>query len=176
MTKISIIIETAILKFSTTSVDKKLNTIDKIKVIIGVEPSKMCEFYVTDFSLYNTDKYYPWELAPEDIQEQMQNKLNNDQLSVFNALTKNGSMEGIYIDIDENGNEHYFFNASHIKTGSIDGGLINGIGLNIIDDITGESIFHVYKDEQGTHIDMIANNLYIGEKPASTIDYVNTIN
>jgi hypothetical protein len=31
----------------------------------------------------------------------------------------------------------------------------------------------VYKDEQGsTHINMIANNLYIGRKPASTIDYV----
>jgi hypothetical protein len=81
-------------------------------------------------------------------------------------------MEGIYINTDDNGNEHYYFNASHIKTGSIDGGLINGIGLNIVDDLTGDSIFHVYKDENGTHIDMIANNLYIGEKPASTIEYV----
>ena len=62
-------------------------------------------------------------------------------------------MEGIYKRFDENGNEHFYFNASHIQTGSLDGGLINGIGLDIKDDITGESIFHVYKDENGTQKD-----------------------
>jgi hypothetical protein len=153
---------------------KTLNNTEKIRIFIGVEPNKMCEFYITELSLYNTDSYYPWELAPEDIQEQLDDKLNNDHNAVFNALTRNGTMEGIYIDIDENGYEHYYFNASHLKTGSIDGGLINGIGLNIKDDATGESIFHVYKDEEGTHIDMIANNLYIGTQEASTVNYVNT--
>ena len=150
---------------------KTLNDTVSIKVIIGVEPTKMCEFYITELSLYNTDKIYPWELAPEDTQEQLDTKLDNDQMSVFNALTKNGTMEGIYMSIDENGDEHYYFNASHIKTGSIDGGLINGIGLNIKDEATGRSIFHVYKDEDGTHIDMIAQNLYIGTEPASTQQY-----
>ena len=150
---------------------KTLNDTVSIKVIIGVEPTKMCEFYITELSLYNTDKIYPWELAPEDAQEQLDTKLDNDQMSVFNALTKNGTMEGIYMSVDENGDEHYYFNASHIKTGSIDGGLINGIGLNIKDEATGQSIFHVYKDEYGTHIDMIAQNLYIGTEPASTQQY-----
>ena len=148
-----------------------LNDTASIKVIIGVEPMKMCDFYITEISLYNTDTSYPWELAPEDLQEQIDNKLENDQMSVFNALTKNGTMEGIFMNVDEEGNEHYYFNASHIKTGSLDGGLINGIGLNIIDDVTGQSIFHVYKDENGTHIDMIAQNLYIGTELASTKQY-----
>ena len=153
---------------------KTLNDTQAIKVIIGVEPTKMCDFYITELCLYNTNKQYPWELSPEDLHEQLNNKLDSDHNSVFNALTKNGTMEGIYISVDENGNEHYFFNASHIKTGSLDGGLINGIGLNIKDDVTGQSIFHVYKDENGTHIDMVANNLYIGTEPASTQQYADT--
>ena len=136
---------------------------------------EMCELYITELSLYNTNTNYPWELAPEDIQLQIENKLNNDHISVFNALTKNGTMEGIYVDIDDNGEEHYYFNGSHIKAGSIDGGLIDGIGLNIKDEVTGKSIFHVYKDENGTHIDMIANNLYIGTEEATTQTYVDQV-
>ena len=153
---------------------KTMNNTENIKCFIGVEPEKACDYYITQLSLYNTKGYYPWELSPEDVQLQLENKLNNDHMSVFNALTRNGAMEGIFIREDEDGNEHYYFNASHLKTGSIDGGLINGIGLNIKDDATGESIFHVYKDENGTHIDMIANNLYIGTQAASTVNYVNT--
>ena len=150
---------------------KTLRNTENIKIMIGVAPKNMCEFYITELSLYNTDKIYPWELAPEDVQLQLERKLNNDHESVFNAFTKNGTMEGIYVDIDEDGNEHFYFNGSHIKVGSIDGGLINGIGLNIRDDVTGKSIFRVYKDEFGTHIDMTANNLYIGTEPASTQKY-----
>ena len=153
-----------------------LNDTDSIRYFIGVEPNKMCNYYITQLSLYNTKKYYPWELAPEDVQLQLDNKLNNDHMSVFNALTREGTMEGIYKRFDEDGSEHFYFNASHIKTGSLDGGLIDGIGLNIKDDVTGESILHVYKDENGTHIDLIANNLLIGQsrETASTINYVNT--
>ena len=152
------------------------NDTECIRCFIGVQPQKLCDFYITQLSLYNTKNYYPWELAPEDVQLQLENKLNNDHISVFNALTRDGVMEGIYKRFDENGNEHFYFNASHIQTGSLDGGLINGIGLDIKDDITGESIFHVYKDENGTHIDLIAQNLLIGNsrETASTINYVNS--
>ena len=155
---------------------KTLEDTDSIRCFIGVEPKYFCEFYVTELSLYNCDNFYPWELSPEDTQKQLELKLDSDHNSVFNALTRNGEMEGIYINIDEDGKEHYYFNASHIKTGSIDGGLINGIGLDIKDEVTGDSIFHVYRDHNGTHIDMIANNLYIGEarETASTMSYVDT--
>ena len=152
---------------------KTLKDTEYIKIIISIAPKTMCEFYITELSLYNTDKIYPWEMAPEDIQYQLENKLDNDHEAVFNALTRNGTMEGIYKDIDEEGNEHFYFNGTHIKAGSIDGGLIDGIGLNIKDDETGQSIFHVYKDENGTHIDMIAKNLYIGTEAASTQKYAN---
>jgi hypothetical protein len=150
------------------------NDTECIRCFIGVQPQKLCDFYITQLSLYNTKKYYPWELAPEDVQLQLDNKLNNDHISVYNALTREGAMEGIYKRSDAEGNEHFYFNASHIQTGSLDGGLINGIGLNIKDDTTGESIFHVYKDESGTHIDLIAQNLLIGNsrETASTINYV----
>ena len=152
---------------------KTLKDTEHIKIIVSIAPKTMCEFYITELSLYNTDKIYPWEMAPEDIQYQLENKLDNDHEAVFNALTRNGTMEGIYKDIDEEGNEHFYFNGTHIKAGSIDGGLINGIGLDIKDDETGQSIFHVYKDENGTHIDMIAKNLYIGTEAASTQKYAN---
>ena len=154
---------------------RTLNDTENIRIIIGVNPMEMCELYITELSLYNTDSFYPWELSPEDFQVQLENKLDNDHKSVFNALTKNGTMEGIYVDIDENGEEHYYFNGSHIQAGSIDGGLINAIGLNVKDEVTGKSIFHVYKDENGTHIDMIANNLYIGTEEATTQTYVDQI-
>jgi hypothetical protein len=164
---------------SMTQLSQSFRTVSNtsnIKIIIGTEPGKMCDFYITELSLYNTNSFYPWELAPEDIQEQLSNKLDNDHIAVFNALTRNKSMEGIYTSVDENGNEHFYFNATHIKTGSLDGGLINGVGLNIRDDTTGQSIFHVYKDNAGTHIDMTANNLYIGpaREVASTMKYVDT--
>jgi hypothetical protein len=147
-----------------------LSDTEKIQVLLGIDPMEYCEFYITELSLYNTSSYYPWELSPEDSQQQINNKLDNDHLSVFNALTRNGKMEGIYIDTDENGIEHYYFNASHLKAGSIDGGLINGIGINIKDK-DGQSIFHVYEGENGqTYIDMIANNLSIGTKPVTTED------
>ena len=150
------------------------NDTEYIRCFIGIQPQKLCNFYITQLSLYNTKKYYPWELAPEDVQLQLDTKLNNDHISVYNALTREGTMEGIYKRFDAEGNEHFYFNASHIQTGSLDGGLINGIGLNIKDDTTGESIFHVYKDENGTHIDLIAQNLLIGASrdTASTIKYV----
>ena len=155
---------------------KTLETTNKIRCLVGVEPRSISDMYITEWSLYNCDNFYPWELSPEDKQKQMELKLDSDHNSVFNALTRNGTMEGIYINIDEDGNEHYYFNASHIKTGSIDGGLINGIGLNIRDEVTGDSIFHVYRDQDGTHIDMIAENLFIGQtrEAASTMGYVDS--
>lgn len=147
-----------------------LSDTEKIQILLGVDPMEYCEFYITELSLYNTSSYYPWELSPEDSQQQINKKLDNDHLSVFNALTRNGKMEGIYIDTDENGIEHYYFNASHLKAGSIDGGLINGIGIDIKDK-DGQSIFHVYEGDNGqTYIDMIANNLSIGTKSVTTED------
>ncbi len=153
-----------------------LDDTESIKILIGVEPMALSEFYITEISLYNTDKLYPWELSPEDTVAQIENKLNNDHESVFNALTRNGTMEGIYTSTDENGKEHFYFNGTHIKAGSIDGGLINGIGLNIKDE-DGISIFHVYRDDSGTHIDMHAENLYIGpnRKEATTVEYVDSV-
>jgi hypothetical protein len=66
-----------------------MNNTENIKCFIGIEPEKACDYYITQLSLYNTKGYYPWELSPEDVQLQLENKLNNDHTSVFNALTRN---------------------------------------------------------------------------------------
>ena len=154
-----------------------LSSTDKIQVFVGTKPDTWCCYYITELCLYNTNREYPWELAPEDLQQIVDDKLDKDHISVFNALTKNGSMEGFYINTDSEGNEHYYFNATHIQTGILDGKLINAIGLNIRDELSGQSIFHVYKDDSGTHIDMTADNLYIATngaiEKATTVNYVN---
>jgi hypothetical protein len=61
------------------------------------------DIYITELSLYNSSVYYPWELCPEDIDKQMNTKLDNSRLSVFNTLTNNGDFKAIY----ESENQYY---------------------------------------------------------------------
>lgn len=61
------------------------------------------EIYITELSLYNSSMYYPWELCPEDIDKQMNTKLDNSRLSVFNTLMDNGNFKAIY----ESENQYY---------------------------------------------------------------------
>jgi tRNA U34 5-carboxymethylaminomethyl modifying GTPase MnmE/TrmE len=61
------------------------------------------DIYVTELSLYNSSVYYPWELCPEDIDKQMNTKLDNSRLSVFNTLMDNGNFKAIY----ESENQYY---------------------------------------------------------------------
>ena len=72
------------------------NDTEQIRVYIGTRNRSRCLFYVTELSLYNSSVYYPWELCPDDIGKQINNKLENNRLSVFNTLTDNGSMRAIY--------------------------------------------------------------------------------
>ena len=78
---------------------------DTEKIIIQVltKNKSRCISYVTELSLYNSSVYYPWELCPEDVDKQMNTKLDNNRTSVFNTLTNNGSFQAIY----ESENQYY---------------------------------------------------------------------
>ena len=73
-----------------------LNDTEKITVYIGTQRRSLCRFYATEWSLYNSSVYYPWELCPEDIDKQINNKLDNSRASVFNTFTSNNSYKAIY--------------------------------------------------------------------------------
>ena len=89
---------------STISIPFTTNN-DTEKIIVQVlTPNKTrTTAYVTELSLYNASVYYPWELCPDDVDKQMNTKLDNSRTSVFNTLTNNGSFQAIY----ESENQYY---------------------------------------------------------------------
>jgi hypothetical protein len=79
------------------------NDTSKIIIYLCTQDRSYSSFLVTELSLYNTSVYYPWELCPEDIDKQMNTKLDNSRLSVFDTLMDNGNYKAIY----ESGNQYY---------------------------------------------------------------------
>jgi hypothetical protein len=79
------------------------NDTTKIIIYLCTQDKSHSSFLVTELSLYNTSVYYPWELCPEDIDKQMNTKLDNSRLSVFDTLMDNGNYKAIY----ESGNQYY---------------------------------------------------------------------
>lgn len=79
------------------------NDTTKIIIYLCTQDKSYSSFLVTELSLYNTSVYYPWELCPEDIDKQMNTKLDNSRLSVFDTLMDNGNYKAIY----ESGNQYY---------------------------------------------------------------------
>ena len=84
---------------SITSIDisfKTLNSTENLRIYVGTEAKADSYFHITELSLFNSSVYYPWEPCPEDTDKQVNNKLDNDRLSVFNTLTENGNYRAIY--------------------------------------------------------------------------------
>lgn len=73
-----------------------LNDTEKIQIYLGTQRRSYCYFYMTELSLYNSSVYYPWELCPEDVDKQINTKLDNNRMSVFNTLTDNNKYKAIY--------------------------------------------------------------------------------
>jgi hypothetical protein len=73
-----------------------LNDTEKIRIYLGTQRRGYCCFYITELSLYNSSVYYPWELCPEDVDKQINTKLDNNRISVFNTLTDNNKYKAIY--------------------------------------------------------------------------------
>lgn len=73
-----------------------LNDTEKIEIYLGTQRNSYCCFYMTELSLYNSSVYYPWELCPEDVDKQINTKLDNNRASVFNTLTDNNKYKAIF--------------------------------------------------------------------------------
>ena len=85
------------------------NDTEKIELQVLTKNKTRSLSYVTELSLYNSSVYYPWELCPDDVDKQMNTKLDNSRTSVFNTLTDNGRFQAIY----ESENQ-YYIRASYI--------------------------------------------------------------
>ena len=92
---------------SITSVSVPFTTLNDTKKLeihlLTTDARVIRKVYVTELSLYNSSVYYPWELCPDDVDKQMNTKLDNSRTSVFNTLTDNGRFQAIY----ESENQYY---------------------------------------------------------------------
>ena len=85
------------------------NDTETISIYIGTQNKSLSCFYATELSLYNSSVYYPWELCPDDVNNQMGAKLDNSRLAVFNTLTDNNKYKAIY-----ESEKQYYINADYI--------------------------------------------------------------
>lgn len=97
-----------------TSTFSTLSDTKKIKVIISGQVDTTFDFVVTNIKLENHPEPTAWELALEDIQDALDQKVGNTAEEVFDSLTDGGKMQGIYIDIDEHGNKNYYIAGRYI--------------------------------------------------------------
>lgn len=134
-----------------------LQNTKKIETIISGEENKTFDFIITNTKLENYAVPTEWEIAIEDIQDALDNKVGNTPEEVFNSLTDNGKMQGMYVDIDEHGSKNFYFNASYIKTGKLLGEFIEGRNL-LVNNKFGDKTFHI--DDNG-NVSISAKKLQI---------------
>ena len=148
-----------------TTVFDTLSSTEALQVFIGVQPEKLCNFYITELSLYNTNTYYPWELAPEDIADILKERESISHEEVLDALTNNGEIQGIYeIFNDATGKNELYVHGEFIKAESIQG-----------DSIISGAVSH---DKLNEEIKYIVDNTYdrVKEWAYGAIDKSTTIN
>lgn len=92
--------------FSFTS----LSDTEHLEILIGNIEKENCDFIFTNAKLEKNAYATEWEIAIEDIQDALDNKVGNSVEDVFNSLTDNGRMQGLYID-----NGQLYFNGEYIN-------------------------------------------------------------
>lgn len=113
--------------------------ITKLRVYVYGEIGTAFHIAVTELSLSHNNKPHDWEMSDDDLQWKIDNKVSNDPKDVFNALTDNGKMQGIYTAINpETGNDDYYINANYIKSGQVEADYINAKGLTVSKEILQE--------------------------------------
>ena len=117
-----------------TSTFTTLENTKSIEVNISGEKNKAFDFLVTNTKLENYLIATEWELAIEDVQDALDHKVGNTHEEIFNSLTDDGKMQGIYVDIDEHGRKNFYFNATYIKSGKLLGDYINAKNLKVVKD------------------------------------------
>ena len=115
--------------------------ITKLRVYIYGEIGKAFHIAITELSLSHNNNPHDWEMSDDDLQWKIDNKVSNDPKEVFNALTDNGKMQGIYTAINpETGNDDYYINANYIKSGQVEADYINAKGLIVSRELENETI------------------------------------
>ena len=117
-----------------TSTFTTLENTKSIEVNISGEKNKAFDFLVTNTKLENYLIATEWELAIEDVQDALDHKVGNTHEEIFNSLTDDGKMQGIYVDIDEHGRKNFYFNATYIKSGKLLGDYIDAKNLKVVKD------------------------------------------
>lgn len=100
-------------KVFTTTFTSLVDT-KKIEVVISGQKDAQFDFVVTNIKLENHPIPTAWELAIEDMQDALDQKVGNTSEEVFDSLTDNGKMQGLYVDIDEHGNKNFYFKGQFI--------------------------------------------------------------
>lgn len=115
--------------------------ITKLRVYVYGEIGKAFHIAITELSLSHNNKPHDWEMSDDDLQWKIDNKVSNDPKEVFNALTDNGKMQGIYTAINQDtGNDDYYINANYIKSGQVEAEYINAKGLTVSRELENETI------------------------------------
>lgn len=140
-----------------TSTFKSLEDTSKIELIISGEENTLFDFVFTNIKLENYPVPTEWELAIEDIQDALDNKVGNTPEEVFESLTDGGRMQGIYVDTDENGEKDYYFNATYIKSGKLLGEYIEGKNLTV----THDNGYNTLEIDNKGNVSIKANKLQI---------------
>ena len=143
---------------------KTLSDTINIKVeILGMSGYRY-NFYITELALFNTGNVYPWEPSPYD------SEIEYDSEALFNALTYNGKIQGIYSMIDpKTGQLQYYFNASYIQSGTIKGDYIDAKNLVVRRD--SDNIKTLEIDEHG-NVNLVVNKFILSATNQTIEDFV----
>lgn len=141
-----------------------LENTKKLKVQITGKNGYRYDFNITQLALYNTENDYPWQSHPEDSSEIL------DPEKIFNALTNNGEIQGLYKVVDpETGQIQIYFNAEYIKSGKIKGDYIDAYNLSVKRKDNDTVTFEI--DENG-NVNLVVNKLTIQSTGQSLEDFV----
>lgn len=142
-----------------TSTFVTLADTDKIEVVISGKKTAPFDFLVTNIKLEKYPTPTEWELAIEDVQDALDNKVGASAEEVFDSLTDGGKMQGIYVDTDELGNKNYYVSGRYLDARNL-------VVRRIDDDIKTLEI-----TERG-EISIKATSLSIGSAPVASQDDV----
>ena len=120
-------LSTDISKFFTSF--KTISTTKTIKIYITGHNNSIYDFNISHLALYNTGNDYPWQAHPDD------GALVLDQETLFNTLTNNGTVKGLYSIRDpQTGQLQIYFNANYIQSGTVKGDYIDARNLTVTRD------------------------------------------
>lgn len=154
-------ITTDVCKFFTSF--KTLPNTKTIKIYITGHNGSVYDFNISHLALYNTANDYPWQPHPDDA------SLILDQETVFNALTNNGTVKGLYSIRDpKTGQLQIYFNANYIQSGTIKGDRIDAHNLTVARNDGVKTIEITDKGE----VNLVVNSLKLSSTGQTIEDFI----